>query len=205
MKLSFVFLALICLLSCQEEQQFYPKKRAYHRIELPKIAYHKLENSYPFITKNNKIGDKYPYSFEYSKHVKILPDTSFMAEPFWIEMLYPKLNASVHVSYKSINGNRRVFEEYINDAFKLATKHGSRASSIEEVKGKTENGDGVMFYYLEGDIPTTFQYIVTDTVNHFFRAALYVPNSQKNDSLAPILNYVKEDMMHMLKTFDWKE
>lgn len=204
-KLSALFLLLICLISCEEEQQFYPKKRAFHRIELPRVAYQQLASTYPFETKNNKIGEAYPYIFEYSKHAQIMPDTSFMAEPFWIEMLYPTLNASVHISYKAINGNRRVFEEYINDALKLATKHGSRASSIEEMRSRTANGDGVMFYYLEGDVPTTFQYIVTDTVNHFFRAALYVPNSQKNDSLAPILDYVKEDMLYMLKTFDWKE
>jgi gliding motility-associated lipoprotein GldD len=205
MKLSLFFLVMICLFSCQEQQQFYPKKRAYHRIELPKIAYQKLANSYPFTTKNNKTGDEYPYTFEYSDHVQLMPDTSFMAEPFWVEMLYPELNASVHISYKSIGGKRQVFEEYINDALKLATKHGARASSIDEVKSKTKNGDGVMLYYLEGDIPTSFQYVITDTVNHFFRAALYVPNSQKNDSLAPIIDYVREDMMHMLETFDWKE
>ena len=54
MRLSILFLVMISLFSCQEEQQFYPKKKAYHRIELPKVAYQELANSYSFNTKNNK-------------------------------------------------------------------------------------------------------------------------------------------------------
>ena len=50
-----------------------------------------------------------------------------------------------------------------------------------------------------------FQFITTDSVNHFLRGALYFQVATKNDSLAPIIEYIKKDMIHILNTLEWYE
>src|SRR5882672_9116980 len=60
-----------CLLtSCSSD--FQPKPKGYNRLILPKEEYRMLP-------------DSLPYSFEYSKHAKLLRDSSWISERHWIE------------------------------------------------------------------------------------------------------------------------
>jgi hypothetical protein len=45
---------------------------------------------------------------------------------------------------------------------------------------------------------------VTDSVNHFLRGALYFNVLPNADSLAPVQNYLREDVLRMLKSLEWK-
>ena len=58
---------------------------------------------------------------------------------------------------------------------------------------------------LYGDVPSQFQFVCTDSVNNFLRGALYFNTKVKNDSLAPAIDYVKSDIIHLLNTLEWKE
>ena len=62
---------------------------------------------------------------------------------------------------------------------------------------------GLMYYY-DGNTATSTQFYLTDSVNHFFRGALYL-NSEITDSLLPINNFLKKDIVHIIETFRWKE
>ena len=70
---------------------------------------------------------------------------------------------------------------------------------------KTKNGLNAIIIDLKGEVPTQFQFITTDSVNHFLRGALYFQVATKNDSLAPIIEYIKKDMIHILNTLEWYE
>lgn len=175
---------------------YVPKPKGYHRIELPPHEYTSFPNTGEF--------KDYPYDFEYSKHSKIVPDTSFMTQPYWLELQYPGLDASIDISYKPVP-NMDSLMGYINTSSKLTFKHNFRATSIEEYRTRTDNGDLAVLFELEGEIPSQFQFFVTDSADHFFRGALYFPTSVKNDSLAPIIQYVKEDMLHLLRSVKWRE
>jgi gliding motility-associated lipoprotein GldD len=188
-----LFLMSFALFACDDESAYIPKPRAYHRIDLPPHEYQKFDVDFP-------------YTFEYSKYAKIIPDTSFMAEYYWIEIVYPSMVATIHLSFKNIDLSQKKFEEYINDSYTLASKHNIKAYAIDEIiPNKQKPKYGVAFYELEGDVPSSFQYIITDSTKNFFRASLYVPTSLKNDSLAPVIAYVREDMKHILNTFAWKD
>jgi gliding motility-associated lipoprotein GldD len=58
---------------------------------------------------------------------------------------------------------------------------------------------------LSGEVPTQFQFYVTDSTHHFLRGALYFNTAVKNDSLAPIIEYIKSDMMHLINTLEFKQ
>jgi hypothetical protein len=48
------------------------------------------------------------------------------------------------------------------------------------------------------------QFVLTDSVNHFFRGALYFNTVPNQDSLAPVVEYVKEDIIHLVETMRFK-
>ncbi len=184
---SFVFL----LAACGDSQEYVPKPKGYNRIDLPAHAYRELDG-------------RYPYGFQYSKHAIIRPDTFATAEPYWIYVSYPALKASLQITYKSVNENPKMFQELLNDAYKLTGKHNVKAEAIEEFVMKTKQGKTANLFTLEGEVPSQFQFYVTDTTAHFLRGALYFRTATKNDSLAPVINYIREDAIHLLNTLQWK-
>ncbi|MBT32039.1 MAG: gliding motility lipoprotein GldD [Thalassobius sp.] len=182
----------LLLFACGGEQAYLPKPKGYHRIELPEHSYVKLDSALP-------------YTFEYSKYAKVTPDSSFMTEPYWIEVFYPEFDAKLTITYKSVNNNIDSLIQMSNDSHRLTTKHHVKATSIEDYVTKTPKGITAVVFELEGDVPSQFQYYATDSTENFFRAALYFPVATKNDSLKPVIEYVKVDMMHMLNTLEWKK
>ncbi|MBF9255220.1 gliding motility lipoprotein GldD [Pontibacter sp. 172403-2] len=172
--------------------EYTPKPKGYNRIDLPPAAYQPLP-------------DQHPYTFEYSKYAKIRPDSSGIAQPHWINIIYPSLGANVQLTYKSIGHSDKMLNDLIEDSRKLTSKHQIKAYSIEESEIKTPAGDIASVFELTGEVPSQFQFYVTDSTEHFLRGALYFKTATANDSLAPVIEYVKKDIVHLLNTLEWKD
>ena len=183
-----VLFALL-LSSCAED--YLPKPKGYNRIDLPEHKYQPLQ-------------EKHPYWFEYSAYAKILPDSSLIAEPHWMDLYYPAFKANVQITYKDLSKNPGAFEKLNNDARKLTSKHQIKAYAIEEAQVKTPNGLTASVFELEGEVPSQFQFFVTDTTDHFFRGALYFRTATANDSLAPVIEFIKVDIMHLLNSLKFE-
>lgn len=181
--LPFLILAL-SLASC--EKNWLPKPPGYNRIDLPSHSYVPLENGYP-------------YNLELSKHSLVEPDSFNLSEKTWINLNYKDFGAKVHLTYKKI-GSEAEFRTLSNDAFKLTAKHQIKAYGIEEGILITPNGYSAVVAELTGEVPTQFQFFVTDSTNHFLRGALYFNTAMKNDSLAPVIEYIKIDMTHLMNS-----
>ena len=80
-----------------------------------------------------------------------------------------------------------------------------KASGIEESVIKTPSGKTVAVYELEGEVPSQFQFYLSDSTKHFLRGALYFRTATKNDSLAPVIEFIKKDIIHLLNTCQWQE
>lgn len=173
------------------EENYAPKPKGYNRIDLPKSEYVALP-------------DSFPYSFQYSAHAKILKDSSWIAERYWIDVYYPELHALVQVTYKPVKGDTALLREYFHDSFRLTAKHQIKAYSIEESHLELPDGTHAVISEISGEVPSQFQFHATDSLNHFIRGALYFNTSTKNDSLKPVIEYVKFDIMHMLNTLKWE-
>jgi gliding motility-associated lipoprotein GldD len=172
--------------------EYTPKPKGYNRIDLPTAAYQPLQ-------------EEHPYTFEYSRYAKVRPDSSMIAQPHWITIIYPTLGANVQLTYKAIHNNPKVFNDLVEDARKLTGRHQVKAYSIEEAEIKTPQGDVASVFELEGEVPSQFQFYVTDTTTNFFRGALYFRTATQNDSLAPVIEYVKKDIIHLLNTLKFKD
>jgi gliding motility-associated lipoprotein GldD len=185
-----LIIAAVLLTSC--EQNYLPKPLGYNKLVLPPQEYHSLP-------------DSLPYTFEYSKHAKLLDDTTFINERYWIEIYYPELKANVHITYKNLGNSQKLLKEYLNDAYVLTAKHQIKAYSIDEVISKTPLGKTAVIAELEGEVPSQFQFTVTDSSQNFMRGALYFNTQVNNDSLAPAIDYMKKEIMHMINTLDWRK
>lgn len=187
----FILLFFISLLAaCGPE--YSPKPKGYNRIDLPEHQYQPMK-------------EKHPYWFEYSTHAKLSPHDSRIAEPHWVDLYYPRFDATVQLTYKDINNDQRKFAALIEDARKLTSKHQIKAYSIEEVTLRTPNNITASVFELTGEVPSQFQFFATDTTTHFLRGALYFRTATANDSLAPVIEFIKRDVMHMLNSLEWRE
>jgi gliding motility-associated lipoprotein GldD len=180
----------LILASCGRE--YSPKPKAYPRFDLPTPRYQLLPS-------------EHPYSFEYSQYAKVLPDTFALAEPHWIFVYYPSLKASVQLTYKPVLNDPARLRKMIDDAYRLSAKHQVKAASIQESVITTKSGKTAGLLKLEGEVPSHFQFFVTDSTKHFLRGALYLNTATTNDSLAPVIEYVKQDILHLLNTLQWKK
>ncbi|MEY4540513.1 MAG: gliding motility lipoprotein GldD [Bacteroidota bacterium] len=192
-----LLLTVICLLyvgcrSKSENSDYVPKPKGYNRIELPTVQYQQMTENHPF-------------NFQYSTQAVLKPDTVRWAEPHWMYVYYPKLNAMIQLTYKPLGNDKNKLSKLIEDAHKLAAKHGQKASSIQDLVLKTPSGKSAMLMELEGEVPTYLQFYTTDSTKHYLRGALYFNTALKSDSLAPVIDYLKKDVIKLLNTLEWKK
>ena len=190
MKLTVLLVLSFLLAGC--EQSYTPKPKGYNRLILPAHEY-------------TVLPDSLPYSFEISTAARILRDSSYIAERYWIDLFYPAITANIQITYKNLNQDQQFLKELVNDSYKLTAKHQIKAYAIEESIVKTPSGKTAVIAELEGEVPSQFQFFITDSTHNFIRGALYFRTSTKNDSLAPAIEYMKIDAMHMINTLKWKE
>ena len=181
-KLFFSIIIIICFISCSEETL--PKPKAFLNLEYIKPNYQE------FLLQR-------PYTFEFSDRVKLKDSPNN-----WLKLEYPKLNASIDITYRKIDGNLR---ELLVESEKLVFKHTSRAEQISSnnyVNDK-ENIYGTL-YDITGNAASHIQFHITDSTNHFIKGALYFKIKPNYDSILPAVNYIKNDILHLMETFKWK-
>lgn len=192
----FLFLLLltfggISLYGQLEQATYVPKPPGYPRIVLPPHAYTSLQGSFP-------------YTFEVSQHAIVTQDTSPNAESYWINICYPAFEAKIQLTYKPVKNNPQLLREYCTDAYKLTAKHQIKASSIQEKSLKSKQGHTAIMAELRGEVPSQVQFYTTDMAHHFLRGALYFNTATQNDYLAPIIDFIREDIIHLIQTLTWK-
>ena len=188
---------LFILIACQNEI-YTPKPRGYYRITLKDTTYQ------PF-------SEIAPFSFTYSATAFVENTDNPNKEDrkndkdIWMNLVYPQLNAIVFITYKPL----RYYEldSCINDARTLALKQIKKADDIQEstIWDTTNAIYGKIYEIIGNDAACPYQFWMTDKKNHFLRASLYFNSTPQNDSLAPIIDYLKNDMLHLIETFSWKK
>ena len=187
-----VLLAGLIVLAGGCRDTYSPKPKGYNRLQLPPHEYVSLP-------------DSLPYSFEVSKAARILRDSSYIAERYWIDIYYPVMKSNIQITYKALHNDSVLLKELVNDAWKLTSKHQIKAYAIDESIVKTPSGKTAVVAELAGEVPTPFQFYITDSVENFLRGAVYFRTATKNDSLAPAIEYMKIDAIHLLNTLVWKK
>lgn len=182
------FLLFFCLSSCSE---YTPKPHGFPRIEFPERSYQ--------LTRLNA-----PYLFEVPDYAVLEPDSDPNTEQHWYNLNFPQFDATVHLSYKSF-GTQDALDSLTEDAYKLAMKHTIKAEDIRETEiVDTVTGNYGVLYDFYGRTATPFNFYITDEKRHFIRGAFYFNQHASSDSVAPIFDFLKEDLIHLIETLQWK-
>ena len=180
-------LLMLLVLACQRSNT--PKPRGFLRIDFPAKEYVLFDSVCP-------------YTFEYPSYGKIVPDTDYNTEACWINIDFPDFNGKIHISYKEVNQN---LNDFIEDSRSLTYKHTIKADAIQEtVYTNPELEVHGILYDIKGNAASSIQFYLTDSNAHFLRGALYFNVPPDRDSLAPVISFFREDIIHMVETFAWK-
>ena len=168
---------------------FTPKPKGYFRIDLPKKEYVPIDKDCPF-------------NFEIPNYSSLQPDANRPDKPCWFDLNFTDLNASIYFSYIPIEDN---LNEKLEDSRTLAFKHTVKAFDIEQqVISFPDKKVYGLVYEIEGNAASSYQFHLTDSANHFIRGSLYFNHIPNQDSIQPVLEFVKEDITHIFETFEWK-
>jgi gliding motility-associated lipoprotein GldD len=180
--------SLIVLLvnSCQEE--YIPKPKGFQRIDLPKQEYENYQSNCGF-------------KVDIPVYATIDLDTHPKAEKCWYNILYIPFNATLYLSYRPYLNKEELYK-LTEDARTLVYKHTIKADEIYETQISNSHLDG-MLYELSGNTATNFQFYVLDRKGNFMRGALYFNTKTNTDSVAPVLTFLKQDVLHSLESLRW--
>lgn len=181
---SLLFISVLTLfVSCADE--VLPKPKAQLRLEY-------LENTY------QKVISECPYLFEISQISNIEFENNC-----WAKIHYPSLNATIHLTYRSIDNNLMVVLKEIE---KLTFEHAVKADAITYAK-PFENSLRKTYGKLiniEGNVASNIQFHVTDSVKNILYGTLYFNVKPNYDSILPALNYIEKDIKNLMESIEWR-
>ncbi|EDP98496.1 possible gliding motility-related protein [Kordia algicida OT-1] len=181
--ISIILVLSLLFISCEGE--VLPKPKAFLRLEYPKATYAKVQMDCP-------------YTFEKNELAVIQPK-----KDCWMNLDYPLLNGTVHLSYIPVENN---LEKLVEDIQKLTYEHAVKADAIEPtVYENKEQGVYGMVYEVEGNAASQAQFYVTDSTKHFLTGSLYFNVKPNYDSIYPAVNYIKKDIRMMIESLKWED
>lgn len=193
-KLLTVIVALLSVSSCRDVSV--PKPGGYFRIDLPEKEYAVFDRNIPGTALS-------PLAFEYPVYGKISTEASPYSSPGWFNIDFPSFRARIYLTYKEIKNNLDTLTE---ETYRMNVKnHIIKADAINEmiIKDTDRKVSGIL-YDLKGNTATSVQFFVTDSINHFLRGSLYFSAEPNPDSLAPVTQFFREDIIHLIETLKWK-
>lgn len=191
-----VFVGLMFCYACNEKNDYVPKPRLYPKIVFPEKKPVKVNLDYCNFT------------FDFPNYAKAIQDSFYFEEQIldkcWFDLVIPELNGRLHCSYIELK-DRNHFDEMVKDAFELVVKHNVKANYRDEkrIDFDDRNVYGMQFE-IDGPVASAFQFYLTDSIDHFLRGSLYFKDKVDPDSIAPIYQYVKNDIENMIVSFRWK-
>lgn len=167
-----------------------PLPYGYYRIDLPEATYSHFD------------ATGYPYSFLLSDQAVVEPDQEPDAERYWINIRYPAYNATINVSYKNVRSDTALIG-YKKDCHRLAYAHTVKAESIKEQAFERKGKIHGLLYLIEGNTASSTQFFVTDSTRHFLRGSLYFRAHPNKDSLAPVIDYLRKDIITLMNSVNF--
>lgn len=183
---------LATLAACSHGNDYVPKPRTYLRFD--------------FAPKQYTLCDTLPLPFTFERATESQMVLKKQARNMvWVDLTYPQYKGIVFLSYLPLHGVENLAKQ-VDTSYRLLKMHFDRSSGVEERQYVDE--DNRVFattYLLKGaSVASTYQFWATDSSDHFLRGSLYLDCPPSNDSLAPILDYLRQDLVHLLETLRWR-
>lgn len=182
-----VILIVFLINSCSNN--YTPKPLGYLRFDPPSASYTLLNLN------------ELPYKFMISRYAAVEMPPADSAE-WWMNIDYQAFNAKIYCTYQTITPQS--LSERTDECRKLVARTVKRAFAINEKEYENDSSKvfGTLFE-IEGETASPIQFMLTDSVSHFFRGALYFQCVPNVDSLAPYIDYLRNDVMELIQSFEW--
>ncbi len=149
------------------------------------------------LAKYDRFNRKCPFDFDLNTQSTVIEKGNCN-----YEIHYPKMKATIYLSYKPVVGNIDIL---LRDAQKLTYEHVVKADDIVgQPFLNAEKRVFGMFYDVNGNAATNAQFYVTDSTKHFMNCSVYFYAKPNFDSVLPAVSYLKKDMRHLMESFNWR-
>lgn len=185
-------LATALLASCGGADDYAPKPQTYLRIDLPGHAYTEYDTA------------ALPFTFEYSRQATVTLKKDEKGEK-WLDVTYPKYKGYVFLTYKALRGTKDLAGE-VDISQRFLESHYAHSTGVDENQFvDPRNRIYGTTYHLKGqNVASTYQFWATDSTRHYLRGSLYIDCTPNNDSLAPVLTYIQDDINHLIESLRWR-
>ena len=141
-----------------------------------------------------------PYTFKYSDFATIKKGK----EKDWFNVHYPTMKANIYLTYFPVQSHEDLVIK-IKESEKFVQEQTVKASFIspQTFEFKENKVYGTM-YELGGQSAINLQFHATDSLNHFISGSVYFSSEPKPDSLAPAIDYIKNDVQKLIETLAWR-
>ena len=174
----------IVFISCSNNNPI-PRPRGYFRIDTPEKSYKQYKDICPFV-------------FEIPTYAFIIKEKE---DYCWLDIYFPQNQATIYLTYKQVNNDLNI---HLEDSREFVYKHTVKADAIEEVPFQNDSLNVYgMLYNLKGNTASSVQFYLTDSTDHFLRGSLYFNVAPNKDSLAPVIDFIRDDIIHMIESFQW--
>ena len=180
------FASIFFFFACNEYEL--PKQKGFLRIEFEEPQYKKFEQL-------NSFSDFY-YNTSLVQ-IKSKGDND-------LSLNYTDLNLSIDLKHAKIY-NSNDFNNRMVDFNLILDTHVKKSNGIflKEYQNKNNNVIGKI-YEISGNVASPIQFYLTDSLSNFLRGSLNLNSSAKYDSIYPSIQYIKNDILVLFETINWK-
>lgn len=183
-----LFILSTLLTACSED--YIPKPKGYFRITLPEKNY-------------ESVAAECPFDAEIPTYSTMTMSRESKADECWLNIVFPQNKATVHLTYKEINND---LSELTEEARRLVFEHQVKANAIDQKFLHIDSTDVQgLVYRIGGNVASSLQFYVTDSAKHFLRGSLYFNHVPNEDSIAPVLDFITEDVEYFIRTLRWRD
>ena len=180
------FASIFFFFACNEYEL--PKQKGFLRIEFEEPQYKKFQQL-------NSFSDFY-YNASLVQ-IKFKGDND-------LSLNYTDLNLSIDLKHAKIY-NSNDFNNRMVDFNLILDTHVKKSNGIflKEYQNKNNNVIGKI-YEISGNVASPIQFYLTDSLSNFLRGSLNLNSSAKYDSIYPSIQYIKNDILVLFETINWK-
>lgn len=146
----------------------------------------------------------YPFRFRKAGYamVKPVPEKKEYPGSLWADIEIPSLNACIYLSYIP-NPN---LDSCLTSTLFFIQRHMPKATGVDEryFNEPDRKVQGYLYHVKGSDVASPYQFYITDSSEHFVRGSLYFNCVPNNDSLAPLIEFLKSDIDTLLSSWEWK-
>ncbi|MDB9712241.1 hypothetical protein OAA78_00975 [Flavobacteriaceae bacterium] len=119
---------------------------------------------------------------------------------------YPLISAEMSLEYYNLNIDNKLNNtlESLSDFTAIHLKKSLKPPKIQEFVNENEKLYASIIN-IKGDVTSPYQFYATDSTSHLIIGILNLKSKTKHDSVLPALNYLKNDVYHLIESIKWSK